>query len=52
MTFDPVTIAGVVISVLLMIVNFFMLHAIMHRVNARINSKDRNYNIVPIPGRN
>ena len=36
----------------LMIGNFFIVHALMHRVNARINSPDKNYNIVPIPGKN
>lgn len=51
MTFDMVTAAGIVISVLAMIGNFFMLHALMKRINKRINSPDKNYNIVPIPGR-
>ena len=52
MTWDVWTIIVIAVSVLLMIGNFFMLHAIMHKVNARINSPDKNYNIVPIPGRN
>lgn len=52
LSFDLITILGIVFSILLMIGNFFLLHAIMHRVNARINSPDKNYNIVPIPGRN
>ena len=51
LTFDLITFAGIAISILLMIGNFFMLHAIMHRVNRKINSTDKNYNIVPIPGR-
>ena len=51
LTFDLITFAGIAISILLMIGNFFMLHAIMHRVNRKINSPDKNYNIVPIPGR-
>ena len=52
MSFDLLTMAGIVISILLMIGNFFMLHAVMHRINKRINSPDKSYNIVPIPGRN
>ena len=52
LTFDLITAVGVVISILIMIGNFFMLHAIMHRINYRINSPDKSYNIVPIPGRN
>lgn len=51
MSFDVVTVAGIVISILVMIGNFFMLHAVMRRINKRINSADENYNIVPIPGR-
>ena len=51
LTFDLITIAGITISILLMIGNFFMLHALMNRVNRKINSPDKNYNIVPIPGR-
>lgn len=51
MTFDAVTVAGMFISILAMIGNFFMLHAVMHRINERINSEEGNYNIVPIPGR-
>ena len=50
-SFDVITIIGITISVLVMIGNFFMLHAIMHRVNARINDPIKNYNEVPIPGR-
>ena len=52
MSFDLLTMAGIVISILLMIGNFFMLHAVMYRINKRINSPDKSYNIVPIPGRN
>ena len=51
LTFDLITIAGVAISILLMIGNFFMLHVLMNRINRKINSPDKNYNIVPIPGR-
>ncbi|MCR4776411.1 MAG: HXXEE domain-containing protein [Saccharofermentans sp.] len=51
MAFDPVTIAGIMISVLVMTGNFFILHAVMKRINRKINSPDKNYNIVPIPGR-
>lgn len=51
MTFDWITIAGIAISILAMIGNFFMLHVLMQRINKKINSSDKNYNIVPIPGR-
>lgn len=51
MTFDLITISWITISILVMIVNFFMLHALMGKVNKKINSPDKNYNIVPIPGK-
>ena len=51
MSFDVVTIVGIAISVLVMLGNFFLLHAIMHRLNARINDPVKSYNEVPIPGR-
>ena len=51
MTFDWITFTGIAISILAMIGNFFMLHALMQRINKKINSPDKNYNIVPIPGR-
>ena len=51
MSFDVVTIVGIAISVLVMLGNFFLLHAIVHRINARINDPVKSYNEVPIPGR-
>ena len=51
MKFDAGTIIGIALSILVMIGNFFMLHAVMHRVNARINDPEKNYNEVMIPGR-
>ena len=51
MTFDLITISWITISILVMIVNLFMLHALMGKVNKKINSPDKNYNIVPIPGK-
>ena len=51
LTFDLSAFIGVVLSILAMIGNFFMLHAIMKRVNRKINSPDKDYNIVPIPGK-
>ncbi|MCR5803311.1 MAG: HXXEE domain-containing protein [Clostridia bacterium] len=52
MAWDVWTIIVIVISVFLMIGNFFLIHTIMHKVNSRFNSPDKNYNVVPIPGRN
>ncbi|MCR5383063.1 MAG: hypothetical protein K6E72_00250 [Saccharofermentans sp.] len=51
MMFDWITIAGITMSILIMIVNFFLLHALMGKVNKKINSPDKKYNIVPIPGK-
>ena len=51
MTFDWITVLGIIVSILVMISNFFLIHEVMHRVNKKINSPDKNYNIVPIPGR-
>ena len=51
MDFDVLTMIGIVISILVMIGNLIMLHAIMHRVNAKINDPIKSYNKVPIPGR-
>ena len=51
MKFDWITIAGITISLLIMIGNFLMIHSLMRRVNKKINSPDKNYNIVPIPGK-
>ena len=51
MEFDLLTYTGIFFGIAVLIINFFMLHAVMHRVNAKINSSDKNYNKVPIPGR-
>ena len=51
MMFDWIMIAGITMSILIMIVNFFLLHALMGKVNKKINSPDKKYNIVPIPGK-
>ena len=52
LTFDVLTVASIMMAVFLMIGNFFMLHKVMRKINTRINSPDKSYNIVPIPGRN
>lgn len=51
LTFDALTVTGIALSILIMIGNFFMLHAFMQKVNNRINDPDKNCNEVPIPGR-
>ena len=51
MSFDLFTLSGIISGLLIMIANFLFLHAVMHRINDRINSPDKNYNEVLIPGR-